>query len=149
MYFVRTKDANLFEEFNIKHNKILSAFDKNYGDNNSLVNKTKGRLRIIDFSNYDSVCLYYAQLLGKYFCFGMCWSKINKMKKTFNVGYERLNEEMDLIQIIKTIRDLKVLLKHFSHFQEIESSIKSNKYNVIELEEDSLELENSLNTKHY
>jgi len=60
MYFARTKDGELFEEFNNKHNKILYAFDKKYGDNNSQVNKKKGKLRIIDFSNYDSVCLYYA-----------------------------------------------------------------------------------------
>ena len=72
------------------------------------------------------------------------------MKKTFRVGYERLNEEMDLIQILKTIRDLKVLLKHFSHNnKDIEQKIKYNKYNVIELEEDSFELEITPTTKIY
>ena len=73
LYFVRTKDNDLFEEFNHKHHKILSQFDKEYGDINNIDCKLKGRLRIIDFSNYDSFCLYYAELFGKFFCFRLCW----------------------------------------------------------------------------
>ena len=56
---------------------------------------------------------------------------------------------MDIIQILKTIRDLKVLLKHFSHNKDIEQKIKQNKYNVIELEEDSIELEITPTSKIY
>ncbi len=97
LYLVRSKENDLFEEFNNKHHEILYKFDKKYGDINSLDNKQKGKLRIIDFSNYDSVCLYFADLLGRFFCFEICWSKLYKMKKTFNVGFKRLNEEMDLI----------------------------------------------------
>jgi len=34
-------------------------------------------MKVIDFSNYDSVCLYYADLLGRFFCFKKCRILIN------------------------------------------------------------------------
>ena len=71
-------------------------------------------MKVIDFSNYDSVCLYYADLLGRFFCFKKCWNKHKKLKKVIEIGYDRLNQEMELTLMIKTIRDMKVVLKHFA-----------------------------------
>jgi hypothetical protein len=53
-------------------------------------------VKVIDFSNYDSVCLYYADLLGRFFCFKKCWNKYKKLKKVVEIGYDRLNQEMEL-----------------------------------------------------
>ena len=38
LYFVRTKEDDLFEVFKNKHNKILYKYDKNYGDNSNIEN---------------------------------------------------------------------------------------------------------------
>ena len=75
--FVRTKDNDLFEEYNDKKHKILYQFDKNYGDNNNIQNKLKGNLRIIDYSNYDFVWLYFTNFLGKYFAFEFAGQKFS------------------------------------------------------------------------
>jgi len=69
-------------------------------------NQKSLNIRVIDFSNYDSVCLYYAKIFGKFFCFKKFWPKYKKLKKLLDIGYERLNQEFELIKMIKALRDV-------------------------------------------
>jgi hypothetical protein len=39
-----------------------------------------------------------------------CWK--NKLKKLLKKGSEKLNEEINIIKILKDLRDLKVIIKH-------------------------------------
>ena len=39
------------------------------------------------------------------------------------MGYERLDQEMELTRIIKTIRDIKIVLEHFAQYPEINRKI--------------------------
>ena len=41
------------------------------------------------------------------------------MKKVIEIGEDRFNKEMELCQIIKTNRDIKILLDHFDDIPEI------------------------------
>ena len=88
LYFVRSKDKNLFK-WKKSHNKKLKQFF-NYYDDNASVEKMKD-LKIISVGNYDYICLYYAKLFGKYFCCKYIWPKHKKMVKTLDEGTQRLN----------------------------------------------------------
>ena len=63
--------------------------------------------------------MYYAKLLGKFFCFKKYWPKYKKLMKLLEIGYDRLDQEMELTKMIKTLRDVQILLKHFLQFPEI------------------------------
>jgi hypothetical protein len=69
-------------------------------------------LKEINLYKYDSFCLFISGMLGKFFPFKKCWPKYKKMKKIFDEGIERVNNEMNILQIIKLVREVKILLKH-------------------------------------
>ena len=66
LYFAKTKDRKIFEVFKQKHDRVFSEFYDKYSQESQL--KQNKKLKIIDFSNYDSFCLFYAIKLGKFFC---------------------------------------------------------------------------------
>ena len=41
---------------------------------------------------------------------------------------------MELTQIIKTLRDIKILLNHFNEYPEIQRKIQNNNLNIIDLD---------------
>jgi hypothetical protein len=69
-------------------------------------------LKEINLYKYDSFCLFLSGILGKFFPFKKCWPKYKKMKKIFDEGIERVNNEMNILHIIKLVREVKILLKH-------------------------------------
>jgi hypothetical protein len=64
---------------------VFDEFYEKY-KNQTSQNKLKAKLKIIDFSNYDSFCLYYAMILGRFFCCKRQWKKHKKMIKTYEIG---------------------------------------------------------------
>ena len=62
MYFAKTKDSSLFKNKDQNLDKYIEKFYKGYGDPDWI--KNKKNLRIINFSNYDYVCLYFLKILG-------------------------------------------------------------------------------------
>lgn len=80
LYFAKTKDKKLFEFFKKKHNNVFQQFYQKY--DSGISDYENKDLRIIDFSNYDSLCLYLALQFGKFFCFKNWWPKYTKMMKT-------------------------------------------------------------------
>jgi hypothetical protein len=88
LYFARSKDKNLFKPKKNHQEKFNQFFDK-FGDFTS--NEKAQNFRIINFTNYDYICLYYANIFGKYFCCKIFWSKYKKMTKTLEEGKKRLN----------------------------------------------------------
>jgi len=62
LYFAKTKDSSLFKNKDQNLDKYIEKFYKGYGDPDWI--KHKKNLRIINFSNYDYVCLYFLKILG-------------------------------------------------------------------------------------
>lgn len=52
--------------------------------------------------------------MGKFFIFKKFWPKHKKIMKIFEIGKERIDHEMNIIEMIKIIREVKILLKHMS-----------------------------------
>jgi len=51
-------------------------------------------------------------MFGSFFPFKKCWPKYKKLKKIFDEGNERVDDEMNILHIIKIVREVKILLKH-------------------------------------
>lgn len=51
-------------------------------------------------------------IFGKFFPFRKCWPRHKKIKKIFDEGVERINNEMNILHIIKIVREVKILLHH-------------------------------------
>jgi hypothetical protein len=62
LYLAKTKDSSLFRNKDRDLDKYIEKFYNGYGDPNWI--KHKKNLRIIKFSNYDYVCLYFLKILG-------------------------------------------------------------------------------------
>ena len=112
LYLAKTKDSSLFRNKDRDLDKYIEKFYNGYGDPNWI--KHKKNLRIIKFSNYDYVCLYFLKILGQNFCCKYVWRKNKKMQKIITEGQRRIDKEMDILFIIRIIRDIKIVLKHFS-----------------------------------
>jgi len=89
LYFAKTKDSTLFKSKDQNLGKYIEKFYKYYGDDDWI--KNKKNMRIINFSNYDYICLYFLKILGKNFCCKFCWPKHKKMELTITEGSKRIN----------------------------------------------------------
>ena len=58
----------------------------------------------------DSICLYFSTTLGSLFCCNMCFSKRQKLEKLYEATLERYDEETNLIKIMRTMRNTKMLM---------------------------------------
>jgi hypothetical protein len=88
LYFAKTKDSTLFLSKNENLGKYIDKFYKFYDDDNWIKSKN---MRIINFSNYDYICLYFLKNLGKNFCCKFCWPKHKKMLKIITEGSNKIN----------------------------------------------------------
>ena len=52
--------------------------------------------------------------MGKFFIFRKCWPKHKKISKIFNIGKERIDNEMNIMDMIKIIRKVKNFLMYMS-----------------------------------
>ena len=69
----------------------------------------------------------------KCFFYKNCWK--NKLKKLLEKGSEKLSEEVNIIKILKDLRDLKVIIKHSLMNPEIKFQIQHTEENLIDLDE--------------
>ena len=58
----------------------------------------------------DNIRLYFANLLGP-MCSTCCFPKRDKFKKLYEEGEDKIESELNIVKIMKTLRDMKILLK--------------------------------------
>ena len=59
----------------------------------------------------DLVLLFMSRLPGGQ-CFKFCWPKYQWFQNLYEQGIQKLEEEMDIVQMVKDLRQLKILLQH-------------------------------------
>lgn len=82
----------------------------------------------------DSAALFLANHLGC-LSFLMCWRKREKLQKLFEQSQKRIDDELDIVKVIKNIRVFKILLKTFLLNDNIKFEIAHQRKNIIDLEE--------------
>ena len=81
----------------------------NSGDIKPKLSKKLSKIRVIKFSVWQQVKLYFMALFS---CFENCCKyKDNKLWILFTEGQERIEKEFDLVKIITSLRNLKILSK--------------------------------------
>lgn len=66
--------------------------------------------RHINISMKDSCCLFISNKLGCLFP-SFCWSKRDKLTKVFKTSADRIETELDVIKVMRSIRRQRILLK--------------------------------------
>lgn len=66
--------------------------------------------KYINIKFIDNFMLYVARMFGV-FCSTCCFAKRDKLLKMYEGGEEKINTELDIVKILKTMRDMKILLK--------------------------------------
>ena len=65
--------------------------------------------RHIRLSKIDDFLLFSANLLGPFFF--CCWSKKDKLQLLYSTSEDRINNELDIVKIMKRVRNTNILLK--------------------------------------
>ena len=105
LYIVRTKENNLFTSGKQGY--------KNESVDKSQIKRQK-KLRLINLSCLDYTLLYFQPILSK-----CCWSKYSKMEMLYKIGNKRVQSEMDIIKIVRKIRNFDVIIKNIVNYAEI------------------------------
>ena len=84
---------------------------KNKGEINEKLDGEISLHREIRIKQRDSVRLYLANRMGKAF---PCkkWKNKGKLQKLYRTGEDRIESEMNIIKIMNTIRNIKIILKN-------------------------------------
>ena len=145
-YFARTKDQTLFPQLGeFRQNKLNEKIDgmlpkeapKEAGD------KIKSEIymhRIIRIKAGLSCKLFFAKLMGPFFPNGLCClpsNKVSKYMRLYERAEERVENELDICYIIKTLRNLNIFMKNTSMTKQVKFEIMHSKLNLINLDEDS------------
>jgi len=74
------------------------------------------------------------------------WSKKRKLLKLLREGRKRIEKELDIVKIMKSLRDIKLLMKNSLMTPEIKYQVAHSEKNFIDIELDG---ENSSNSEEF
>lgn len=78
--------------------------------------------------------------MGPLFCYNACGLQEKMAKKYIRLyerGEERVENDLDIVYIIKTLRNLNIYMKNTNLTKQIKFEILHSKQNLINLDEDS------------
>lgn len=136
LYLVRTRSRFVFRKSEAdKHNNRLSHIKstaKAYNDNASQIRI--GKL---------SVCASLQLFIKENFCCCLFWcvdepQKLSdRTQRWYRLGTERLEKELDVIKLIRHLRDLRVLTKEMRHEDDLKYRLTVMGKNVLNIDSDA------------
>lgn len=96
--------------------------------------------RIIKIRTCLSIKLFFANLMGPFFPNTLCSlpsNRLNKYMRLYERGVERVENELDICYIIKTLRLLTVWMKNTKLSKQVRFEMQHSNLNLINLDEDS------------
>lgn len=114
MFLAKTKDDNLFEKQD-KARGIGEFLDKQRIPDtiSDTIMKEIVQHRIIKLKSKDKFCFvlnHVISALGFCSCFKICWRNGKKLSKILDEAQDRIHQELDIIKMLRHIRDHRVLL---------------------------------------
>jgi len=82
----------------------------------------------------DQILIFISKFLGKLFC-KKCWKKHEKLKKLFVIGSQKIKSELNIVKIVKDLRNLKILIKNSLMDSQMKFQIQHAEENLIDLDE--------------
>ena len=78
--------------------------------------------------------LYFSNILGC-FCSKCCFPKRDKLQTLYSEGEDKINRELDIVKILKTLRDIKIFLKSTTmNDKDTKFSVKHAPKNLLNLD---------------
>ena len=126
MFLGRTKDEQMFVVPDDVDGKT-KVDDKKLGENFR-------NHRVMRMKSSDKVKLYLANKLGWLFRPGL-WDKKEKFQKMYQTTQDRLETELNIVKIIRSLRDIKILMKNSLMTPELKQMIRHTDKNLIDLDD--------------
>lgn len=93
------------------------------------------RHRIIKFSFKDKICYYLYNQFGKLFvCSFFCWKNRKQITHVIDEAQDRLDAELNIVKMIQSLRNMKVLLKSSLMTEDVKFQIAHSQKNFINLD---------------
>lgn len=96
--------------------------------------------RIVKISTGLSIKLFFAKIMGPFFPNNICSlpsNRLSKYMRLYERGEERVENELDICYIIKTLRLLTVWMKNTKLSKQVRFEMQHSNLNLINLDEDS------------
>ena len=112
LFLARTKESNLFVQGDktCKKGKFLGNQNMPKGIRDKL-KKEIDKHRYVRMNYKDKICYYLYNQLGWLFFCNKCWKNQDKITKLIDEAQDRLDQELNIVKIIQTLRNMKVVLK--------------------------------------
>ena len=81
----------------------------------------------------DIAKLYITNTIGKKCCLKK-WTKYEKLTKLYELGESKIEKELDIIWIMNTLRNVKIILRNSMMSDEVVEQMKHTKKNLINLD---------------
>lgn len=141
---VKTKDHSVFWNEGKKQVKMEKKIDRLIPNDPELGQQAKRELamhKVIRVSSFHSCQLFVAQLLDMCFCAcifdACCCLKSNvsaKYKSLYRIGEHKIEKELNIVHMIKSIRDLNFFMKKQLKSKKSLFEIKHTPNNLIDLD---------------
>lgn len=140
MFLVKTRKDDLF--ITPKKKKSIGKFVEGDRDDSFKYH------RVINLKLKDKLCMYLQNLMGPCFICKVCWSSSKKLNHLFDETQSRLETELDIVKLIRNIRNSKNLLQNSLMNSEIKFQLAHTKKNFINIDTCSSEDEADCDHKH-
>jgi len=90
----------------------------------------KIRVRLI-----DSIRLYFANSRFGCCCKPKTWKNVNKFKKLYRIGENRIEKELNIVKIMKNIKDIKICLRNSIMDDRVKFEIGHTNKKVIDVDD--------------
>ena len=118
LFLAKTKDNHLFEHKHHHTDVVEEAKKVSAEESKKIPPKVFEELnchRNIHIRTSDKIKIYLTMLLGRCYCTCFdalcCFKRRKKLLKLYNTIEEHINNEMDITQIMKTLRNLNIILE--------------------------------------
>lgn len=141
LYFARTKENTIFLNQPDPKGRIETK--------SKSTKRELGYHRVIMVKKIDNFLLYLTHRLGSCGCMlKLCWKRQRKFNKLYKETQNRLKSSLNVIKIIRSLRDLKILMNNSLLNPELKNYLRHAEKNLIDLEDtsqiqDEFEYENS------
>lgn len=102
----------------------------------SEIKKELDKHRYIEIRNLDWIRTYFARVLYVPQC---CFPKRDRFLKLYDKGQDRIDTDLDIVKIMKSIRNMKILMRNSFMDDETKFQITHSRKNLINLDTSSNE----------
>lgn len=107
LYFARTKDADLLDDVT----KDAEDPDHKFHKHNEKLDKEIMMHKKIKLKTFDKVRLFISRIFGRFSPFRL-WSKHKKLVNMYEQAMEKVDDQLNIIYIIKNLRNLGIVLEN-------------------------------------